>query len=217
MQSIIEKNNTKTQRKMKQVVLNDVRNALDSVAESVCDNTGGVMTHYGGKAIEWRAEKVLLRVKAVFRRVAANDRDFLWDEIGKRIWKITKAFVILVVKLIFLAFSPWLWPEVILAWFWRILSDRFKPAIVNRVLSSIILVWRSILDFKIFGETWAQVKRQIIKYLQEILEKSDDAKITATNRIAKIVSELDLKKISHQLEALGRTPEYTKSQKEEGY
>jgi phage-related protein len=191
--------------------------AFDELAVQVTN----LMEALGVIALFQKLKSALRSFGQMIKRAVVRVSEFIGGilaEIGEvlaAIWEVIRPFVVLVAKLVFLALNPWLWPTVISAWFWRILPDCFKPAIVNWVLSMMILVLSSMPDFKSFGETWAQVKEQMIQFLQEVLEKSDEEKITATNRVAEMISELDLELISNQIEALMQTPDHIESQMEE--
>src|SRR5690606_19150140 len=131
------------------------------------------------------------------------------------VWQVIKPYAIIVAKLIFLALNPWLLPIVIAAWFWRLLPDCFKPPIINFVLKVMIAVLGAMPNFAMFGDTWVQVKTSIIQFLQQTLGKSDKEKIIAANRVAKMVSELDLSLISNQVAAAMGAPAEFEGQMEE--
>ncbi|MDC8005370.1 DUF4157 domain-containing protein [Aureisphaera galaxeae] len=159
-----------------------------------------------GQAISDGIDKVKNKLSEIYAQVSQVVSD-IWNEI--------RPYVIIAAKLFYLALNPWLWPIVLSAWFWRALPDCFKPAIVDFVIKVMILVLRSMPNFKNFGETWFQVKTQMIEFLQDLLKKSDEEKITASNRVAKMVSELDLEIISNQVEALIAMPGEIEGQMEE--
>jgi hypothetical protein len=74
---------------------------------------------------------------------------------------------------------------------------------------------RAIPNFARFGTTWASVKLSIIQFLQEALGKSDAEKIVVTNRVARMVSEMDLTLISNQVAAAAGAPAEFEGQMEE--
>lgn len=161
------------------------------------------------------------RVTSVIRRVG-NMVFTKCKEIGtaiagvvQSIWQVIKPYAIIVAKLIFLALNPWLLPIVIAAWFWRLLPDCFKPPIINFVLKVMIAVLGAMPNFAMFGDTWVQVKTSIIQFLQQILGKSDEEKVIAANRVAKMVSELDLSLLSNQVAAAMGAPAEFEGQMEE--
>jgi hypothetical protein len=136
-------------------------------------------------------------------------------EVAQSVWAFIRPAVILVTKLIILAFNPWLIPIVLMAWYWRILPDCFKPPIINFVLRVMIGVLRVMPNFAMFGNTWGQVKARIIQFLQQTFEKSDQEKITIANRVARMVSEMDLSLLSNQIVAAAGAPAEFEGQMEE--
>ena len=163
----------------------------------------------------------VVRVTSLIRRVG-NMVVTKCKEIGtaiagvvQSVWQVIKPYAIIVAKLIFLALNPWLLPIVIAAWFWRLLPDCFKPPIINFVLKVMIAVLGAMPNFAMFGDTWVQVKTSIIQFLQQTLGKSDEEKVTAANRVAKMVSELDLSLISNQVAAAMGAPAEFEGQMEE--
>ncbi|WP_428223897.1 eCIS core domain-containing protein [Flavobacterium sp.] len=126
--------------------------------------------------------------------------------IAQRVWTLIRPIVSLVAKLIILSTNPWLIPIVLMAWYWRILPDCFKPPIINFVLRVMIGVLRAMPNFAMFGETWPRVKTTIITFLQEKLEAPDEVKTAAVNRVAVMVSEMDLTLLSNQIAAASGAP-----------
>jgi hypothetical protein len=135
--------------------------------------------------------------------------------IAQQVWGFIRPFAILVAKLIILVNYPFLIPVVLMAWYWRILPDCFKPPIINFVLRVMIGVLRAIPNFGMFGETWPTVKTTIINFLQEKLEADDNVKTAAVNRVAIMVSEMDLTLISNQVAAAMGAPAEFEGQMEE--
>lgn len=135
--------------------------------------------------------------------------------IAQQIWGFIRPFAVLVAKLIILANYPFLIPIVIMAWYWRILPDCFKPPIINFVLRVMIGVLRAMPNFAMFGETWGQVKLRIVNFLQEKLNDTDEAKTEAANRVAVMVSEMDLTLLSNQVAAAAGAPAEFEGQMEE--
>ncbi|MCW3162441.1 eCIS core domain-containing protein [Chryseobacterium oryctis] len=140
--------------------------------------------------------------------------EFIAD-IAQRVWALIRPFVSIVAKLIILATYPWLIPIVLTAWYWRILPDCFKPPIINFVLRIMIGVLRAMPNFAMFGETWVQVKGRIIAFLQEMFAASDEEKTAAVNRVAVMVSEMDLTLLSNQVAAARGAPGEFEGQMEE--
>lgn len=136
-------------------------------------------------------------------------------EVAQTVWAFIRPAVVLVTKLIILANFPWMIPIVLMAWYWRLMPDCFKPPIINFVLRVMIGVLRAMPNFAMFGETWVQVKTRIISFLQETLEKSDEEKITVANRVARMVSEMDLSLLSNQIAAAAGAPAEFEGQMEE--
>ncbi|WP_445456147.1 eCIS core domain-containing protein [Flavobacterium sp. HNIBRBA15423] len=136
-------------------------------------------------------------------------------DVAQSIWSFIRPAVVLVGKLIILANFPWLIPIVVMAWYWRLMPDCFKPPIINFVLRVMIGVLRAMPNFAMFGETWVQVKTRIVGFLQETLEKSDEEKITVANRVARMVSEMDLSLLSNQIAAAAGAPAEFEGQMEE--
>lgn len=136
-------------------------------------------------------------------------------EVAQTVWAFIRPAVVLVTKLIILANFPWMIPIVLMAWYWRLMPDCFKPPIINFVLRVMIGVLRAMPNFAMFGETWVQVKTRIITFLQETLEKSDEEKITVANRVARMVSEMDLSLLSNQIAAAAGAPAEFEGQMEE--
>jgi Domain of unknown function (DUF4157)/A nuclease family of the HNH/ENDO VII superfamily with conserved AHH len=135
--------------------------------------------------------------------------------IAQRVWTIIRPVVSLITKLLILALNPWLIPIVVAAWYWRLLPDCFKPPIINFVLRVMIGVLRAMPNFARFGDSWMQVKNRIIQFLQQILTASDEEKITAANRVARMVSEMDLSLLSNQISAARGAPAEFEGQMEE--
>lgn len=136
-------------------------------------------------------------------------------ELAQEIWGLIRPFAVLVAKLIILANYPFLIPIVLMAWYWRLLPDCFKPPIINFVLRVMIGVLRAMPNFAMFGETWGQVKLRIVQFLQEKLNDTDEAKTAAANRVAVMVSEMDLSLISNQIAAATGAPAEFEGQMEE--
>ncbi|AUP79056.1 eCIS core domain-containing protein [Flavivirga eckloniae] len=135
--------------------------------------------------------------------------------VAQSVWSFIRPAVVLVAKLIFLSLNPWLIPIVVVAWYWRLLPDCFKPPIINFVLRVMIGVLRVMPNFAMFGETWGQVKARIIQFLQQTLEKPDEEKVAVANRVARMVSELDLSLLSNQIAAAVAAPAEFEGQMEE--
>jgi len=136
-------------------------------------------------------------------------------DVAQSIWSFIRPALVLVGKLVILANFPWLIPIVVMAWYWRLMPDCFKPPIINFVLRVMIGVLRAMPNFAMFGETWVQVKTRIVGFLQETLEKSDEEKITVANRVARMVSEMDLSLLSNQIAAAAGAPAEFEGQMEE--
>jgi Domain of unknown function (DUF4157) len=135
--------------------------------------------------------------------------------IAQRVWTIIRPVVSLIAKLIILALYPWLIPFVVAAWYWRMLPECFKPPIINFVLRVMIGVLRAMPNFARFGDSWMQIKTRIIQFLQQKLVASDEEKITAANRVAVMVSEMDLSLLSNQISAARGAPAEFEGQMEE--
>lgn len=136
-------------------------------------------------------------------------------EVAQSVWTFIRPIVALVAKLIILATNPWLIPIVMMAWYWRLLPDCFKPPIINFVLRVMIGVLRAMPNFAMFGETWVEVKTRIIQFLQQTLTTSDEEKTAVANRVARMVSEMDLSLLSNQIAAAGGAPAEFEGQMEE--
>jgi len=128
--------------------------------------------------------------------------------VARDIWEFLRPYAIILAKLSILALNPWLLPPVIAAWAWRILPDCFKPPIINFVIGIMISVLRAMPDFKLFGESWPLAKQHIIEHLQVALDANETEKIRISNRIAQMVSELDLELIGNQIESVRQSPAY---------
>jgi hypothetical protein len=128
--------------------------------------------------------------------------------VARDIWEFIRPYVIIAAKIIFLALNPWLLPAVLSAWAWRILPDCFKPPIIDFVIQIMISLLRAMPNFKMFGDAWPPAKQHIIEHLQIALTSAEEEKIRMSNRIAEMVSELDLELISNQLEAVRQSPQY---------
>lgn len=135
--------------------------------------------------------------------------------IVSKVYNFVRPFLVLCAKLLILATNPWMIPIVLYAWYWRALPDCFKPPIINFVLKMMIAVLGKMPNFAMFGDTWKQVKQKIIDFLQQTLKKSDKEKVTVANRVAKMVSEMDLTLISNQIEAARGAPAQFEGQLEE--
>jgi Domain of unknown function (DUF4157)/A nuclease family of the HNH/ENDO VII superfamily with conserved AHH len=136
-------------------------------------------------------------------------------EVVQSVWAFIRPVAIVVAKLIILANYPFLIPVVLMAWYWRMLPDCFKPPIINFVLRVMIGVLRAMPNFAMFGDTWVEVKTRIIQFLQQTLSKSDEEKITVANRVAKMISEMDLSLLSNQIAAAAGAPAEFEGQIEE--
>lgn len=128
--------------------------------------------------------------------------------VARDIWEFIRPYAIIVAKLIFLALNPWLLPAVLAAWAWRILPDCFKPPIIDFVIGIMISLLRAMPNFKLFGDAWPTAKQHIIEHLQIALNSNEEEKVKMSNRIAEMVSELDLELISNQIEAVRQSPQY---------
>lgn len=128
--------------------------------------------------------------------------------VARDIWEFIRPYAVIVAKLIILAANPWLLPIVLAAWAWRILPDCFKPPIINFIIGIMISLLRSMPTFKLFGESWPSAKQHIIEYLKIALNSEEEEKIRTSNRIAQMVSELDLELIGNQIEAVRQSTEY---------
>ena len=135
--------------------------------------------------------------------------------VARDVWEFIRPYAIIITKLTVLVLNPWLLPPVLAAWAWRILPDCFKPPIIDFVIGIMISVLRSMPNFKMFGDSWPQIKQQIIQFLQNQLVAEQEEKIVASNRIARMVSELDLELISNQIEAARQMPGHFEGQMEE--
>lgn len=136
-------------------------------------------------------------------------------EIAQTVWTYIRPFLEVAAKITFLALNPWLIPIVMGAWYWRALPDCFKPPIINFVLRVMIAVLGAMPNFAMFGETWVQVKTKIIQFLRQTLAKSDEEKVAVANRVARMVSEMDLSLLSNQIEAARGAPAEFEGQMEE--
>jgi phage-related protein len=128
--------------------------------------------------------------------------------VARDIWEFLRPYAIIVAKLTILALNPWLLPPVLAAWAWRILPDCFKPPIIDFVIGIMISVLRAMPNFKMFGDAWPAAKQNIIEHLQIAYTSAEEEKIRMSNRIAEMVSELDLELISNQIEAVRQSPQY---------
>ena len=131
------------------------------------------------------------------------------------IWTEIRPYVVFVGKLIIVAMNPWAIPIIIAAWYWRILPDCYKPPVINFVLRMMITVLSAMPNFRNFGDYWFQIKTQILQFLQETLNKSDEEKVIIVNRVAKMISELDLEFLSNMVEAVLGMPGEFEGQMEE--
>ncbi|REG83998.1 eCIS core domain-containing protein [Algoriphagus antarcticus] len=128
--------------------------------------------------------------------------------VARDIWEFIRPYAIIIAKITILTLNPWLLPPVLAAWAWRILPDCFKPPIIDFVIGIMVSVLRSMPNFKMFGESWPVAKQHIIEHLQVALNSAEEEKIRMSNRIAEMVSELDLELISNQIEAVRQSPTY---------
>ena len=128
--------------------------------------------------------------------------------VARDIWEFLRPYAIIVAKLTILALNPWLLPPVLAAWAWRILPDCFKPPIIDFVIGIMISVLNAMPNFKMFGDAWPAAKQNIIDHLQIAYTSAEEEKIRMSNRIAEMVSELDLELISNQIEAVRQSPQY---------
>ncbi|WP_295721202.1 DUF4157 domain-containing protein [Mucilaginibacter sp.] len=135
--------------------------------------------------------------------------------VARDIWEFIRPYAEIVAKLAFLLMNPWLIPIVLAAWAWRVLPDCFKPPIINFVIQIMISALQNLPNFKLFGDTWPGVKLQIIQFLQRTLATEEEEKVAATNRVARMVSELDLELISNQIQAARLMPGEFEGQMEE--
>ncbi len=171
---------------------------------------------------------LLSTVRDALRTVATGLRTaFLWvieqltpivnGIIGvlRSIWEFIRPLVVLVAKLYFLAVNPWLWPTVITAWFWRIMPDCFKPPIINWVISIMIRVLRVMPDISYFLDAWPQVRDALVTKMVEVQSASDDEKIRISNKIAEMISELQLEPFANLVRAAMEMPGQFEGQFEE--
>lgn len=138
-----------------------------------------------------------------------------------KIWDYVKPVLAVLLKLaivLTLIVNPMGWPilvVIVMAWMWRVLPECYKGPIIDFILRFIIGALRVLPDFKSFGESWAIVKAMMINQLQETLKKSTEEKVQMANRLAEMISELQIEIVSNQIAALRETPKHFLSEMEQ--
>ena len=131
------------------------------------------------------------------------------------IWEFCEPIFTFAVKVGILLEVPFVLPVVISAWLWRLLPDCYKPAVINFILDLIIISVEAIPSFQLFGEWWPNARQSILDFLNRTRAQSDEEKINASNRVARMISEMDLSLIGNQIEAIRQSPNFFMGQMSE--
>ena len=129
--------------------------------------------------------------------------------------KFLRPILELTAKLVFIASNPWLWPMVLTGWAWRILPDCIKGPVIDWVLDVMIWAVNALPDFQGLGEWWPKGRAKILDALVSAKAMSMEAKIRASDRVAKIMTLEDLGWLWSMIDAARKAPGEFEGQVEE--
>jgi hypothetical protein len=194
---------------------------ISEKVDAVNTALGGLLDVLGVSAIFSVAKSAVQFVADAFRRFADWVKNDFFTTLNKikevllKIWNFIKPILAFLLKLAIVALNPILLPIVLTGYMWRALPDCFKPPIIDFILDLLIAFVRALPTFKMFGEAWPPAKAKILGVLTELRNGDVEAKIEASNRVARIMSGDDLEWLGNLLSAMAMVPDHLEGQFEE--
>lgn len=126
-----------------------------------------------------------------------------------------RPIVILVGAILIFPVNPFILQIVLTGWAWRLAPDCVKPPIIDFFIDCATAVIRAMPDFANFGDAWPRAKTAIVESLETARNLPMEQKVSASNRVARMITGEDFSWIGNLIAAAREMPDHLEGQLEE--